>query len=524
MGKKGKIVMVLLALAVTLGVAGAIYIKYAAPPGEEWISYRREEVIAGIDKQLLGIDMEKVIREKEAYVVEKSIQELQQEVRQGLLTYEEITAVCLYRIKTLDQAEKGYNSVITVNPEAMAEARKKDSEYKAQGENLPPLYGIPVMLKDNINTADMAVSAGTEAFSDFYPGEDAVLVKALKDHGAIILGKNNLSELAGYFSSVMPAGYSGRKGQTVNPFGPLKISAFGSSSGSAVAVTANLVPISIGTETDGSIIAPAAANSVVGFKPSRRAELSEGIFPLIKKLDTAGPISKSVKDAAAVYQSMIRTEYSTGQPASAELSQELTEELSENALEGKKIGIVSYDYEDQRVLGRLRDELNCIGADTVDVEIPRTEVTVFQNIPLSLETDYEAYAKTYRLPIGTLAGLVQYNRQDAGRRMKYGQDLLEEAAQTGNPDPDAIEESIQKAEEMLTDLFDGYRLDALVFLNSSGTTTPAAAGYPELTVPFGTDKNKVPQGVTFVARFGEDEKLLNLGYSFESHVQGRLVP
>lgn len=520
MGKKGKIVMVLLALAVTLGAAGAIYIKYAAPPGEEWISYRREEVIAGIDKQLLGIDMEKMIREKEAYVVEKSIEELQQEVRQGLLTYEEITAVCLYRIKTLDQAEKGYNSVITVNPEAMAEARKKDSEYKTQGENLPVLYGIPVMLKDNINTADMAVSAGTEAFSDFYPGDDAALVKALKDHGAIILGKNNLSELAGYFSSVMPAGYSGRKGQTVNPFGPLKISAFGSSSGSAVAVTANLVPVSIGTETDGSIIAPAAANSVVGFKPSRREALSEGIFPLIKKLDTAGPISKSVKDAAAVYPSMVRTEYSSELPASAELSKE----LSENALEGKKVGIVSYDYEDQKVLGRLRDELNRIGADAVDVEIPRTEVTVFQNIPLSLEADYEAYAKTYRLPIGTLKGLVQYNRQDAGRRMKYGQDLLEAAAQTGNPDPDAIEESIQKAEEILTGLFNGYGLDALVFLNSSGTTVPAAAGYPELTVPFGTDKNKVPQGVTFVTRFEEDEKLLNLGYSFESHVQGRLVP
>ncbi|WP_243095330.1 amidase family protein [Lachnotalea sp. AF33-28] len=260
------IILVLLALA-ALGVV--LYIKKNAPPGEEWISYHSGEVTDTIDRQLEGLDAEEIVWEKGSYVIEKSIQEIQEAVRAEKISYEELTAICLYRIKTFDQCEKGYNSVISVNPDAMAEARQKDENRKQNPEIPSDIYGIPVMLKDNINTADMPTSAGAEAFSDFYPSADAGLVKALKDNGAIILGKNNLSEFANYVSNIMPSGYSGSKGQTTNPFGPLKISPSGSSSGSAVAVTANLTPVSIGTETDGSIVAPAAANSTVGFKPSR---------------------------------------------------------------------------------------------------------------------------------------------------------------------------------------------------------------------------------------------------------------
>lgn len=268
MSKKGKTAVLSIAIILVIGfLFGVVFISKVIPPGEEWISYQNDEVIQIIDAQLQGIDMESVVKEKSGYIVEKSIHEIQQEVEKGNLSYEEITAVCLYRIKTMDQKENGLNSVITINPDAMEEARNRDREYRRDQGSRSELYGIPVMLKDNINTAGMATSAGAEAFADFYPEKDAEVVKNLKENGAVILGKNNLSEFANYLSRTMPAGYSGRKGQTVNPFGPLKLSPSGSSGGSAVAVTANLVPVSVGTETDGSIIAPAAANSVVGLKP-----------------------------------------------------------------------------------------------------------------------------------------------------------------------------------------------------------------------------------------------------------------
>ncbi len=513
MSKKRKTAVIILTVLILLALAAlgtVLYIKKNAPPGEEWISYHNDEVIDMIDRQLEGLDAEKIVQEKEAYVIEKNIQEIQEAVKDEKLSYEELTAIYLYRIKTLDQCEKGYNSVIAVNPDAIAEARRKDEYRRQNPETASELYGIPVMLKDNINTADLPTSAGAAAFSDFYPSEDAGLVKALKDNGAIILGKNNLSEFAYYVSNIMPAGYSGSKGQTTNPFGPLKISPSGSSSGSAVAVTANLAPISIGTETDGSIAAPSAMNSVVGFKPSRGSLPGDGIFPLIKKLDAAGPIAKCVSDAAVAYNSM----------SGAGLSLN----FDRDALNGRTIGLLSYEYNDRQMLSELKDQLQEAGAKVVEVDIDTAGISVFNNISLTFKEDFETYTQAFGFPVTSLESLLEYNREDPVRRIRYGQNLLEEAARIETADWSEIDKSIQKADEVLQNAFDEYRLDALVFLNSSGTTAPAAAGYPELTVPLGSDKKDTPQGATFAVRFGEDEKLLNLGYSFEYHTRGRLIP
>ena len=341
--------VIILVLVIAAGVFW--YIKKTAPPGEEWISYGREKVTDTIDSQLQGIDIDRIVKEKEKYVLGKSIQDIQDAIKEGKLNYEELTAICLQRIKTLDQKEKGYNSVVSVNVNAMKEARDRDERYSKVQPDSTDIYGIPVMLKDNINTADMPTSAGAEAFSDFYPSDDAQLVKNLKDSGAVILGKNNLSEFANYVSGIMPAGYSGNKGQTVNPFGPLKISASGSSSGSAVSVTADLVPVSIGTETDGSIMAPSSANSVVGFKPTRSKISGEGIFPLVKIIDTAGPIAKCVKDAAIAYQAAAGTEISP--------------EFQNDALDSKRIGVAVYEYNDQKMISALKDKLEELGAEDV---------------------------------------------------------------------------------------------------------------------------------------------------------------
>ena len=288
--KKKRYVIAACALAFLLALGGlAVWFLRSIPPGEEWLSYESEELIAAIDRQLEGLDPEGLARAKEHLVLGQDLETIQRSVARGDLTYEELTVLCLYRIKTLDQRHHGYNSVAAVAPTALEQARAKDralAELTAAGQTPAPLFGIPVMLKDNINTADMPTSAGAQAFSSFFPKEDAPLVEALRAQGAVILGKNNLSEFAYYVSSVMPSGYSGKKGQTMNPFGPRKISPSGSSSGSAVAVALDLAPVSIGTETAGSIVGPAAANSVVGFKPTRDSVPAEGIFPLIRRIDT----------------------------------------------------------------------------------------------------------------------------------------------------------------------------------------------------------------------------------------------
>lgn len=498
-------------LLLLLLITGAyFYIKSAAPPGEEWIAYRNEELIAAIDRQLSDVEIDRLLAQKENAVVEKSVEELQRAVGRGELTYEEITAVFLSRIKTLDQSHHGYNSVMEIAPDAMEQARTRDRERAGYEGEIPPLFGIPVLLKDNINTAGIPTSAGAVAFADFIPTQDAELVTALREKGAVILGKNNLAEFAYYVSSIMPNGYSGNKGQTVNPFGPLKISPSGSSSGSAVAVAANLAPISIGTETAGSIAGPAAANSVVGFKPSRGSVSGEGIFPLIQEVDTPGPLAKTVRDAALAYAALS--------------GQTIPSELEASALEGAVIGLAVYDYGDEALRQSLKEKLEEAGARVTEVRINGEGVQVQNIIALTFKRDFEAFARQYGMPVGRLADLIAFNREDPKRRARYGQDLLEAAEAVNTPDEAQIKQSIEKAQNILDALFRQNGLDAVVSLNATASTEVSAAGCPQLTIPFGADAKGVPQGATFAAKSGKDQKLLHIGFAFEQAVQGRMIP
>ena len=512
--KRKKYMIITILAALVLGLAGAaVWFLLSVPPGEEWISYGSEELIASIDLQLEGADVDRLAADQANFVQEKDVAALQQAVARGDLSYEELTAICLYRIKTLDQSRHGYNSVIGVAPDAIRQARDRDQTRKRMldsGEAIPPLFGIPVMLKDNINTAGIPTSAGAVAFAGFIPDRDAELVRRLKEQGAVILGKNNLSEFAYFVSSVMPSGYSGRKWQTVNPFGPIKISPSGSSSGSAVAVTANLVPISIGTETAGSIAGPASANSVVGFKPTRGHISVEGIFPLIRAVDTPGPITKTVRDAALAYSCL------SGEPAAGG--------LNASSLKGTKIGLVSYDYNDSAMVQQLKSSLEAAGAQVVFMPLNQEDVPVQSVIHLTFKQDFEDFAAKYGLPITRLEDLMAYNREDAKRRIKYGQDHLEAANTVQAPDASQIQESIRNAGNELNALLSEQGLDAIAFLNTSASTVVSAAGYPELTVPLGTNAKGVPQGATFAAGYGEDWKLLNLGFAFEQSVRGRMAP
>lgn len=497
-------------LLLLIVIATILYIKSVAPPGEEWLAYQNEELTASIDRQLSGVDVEGLLADKEAAVVEKSVAELQAAVARGELTYGEITAVCLSRINTLDQSHHGYNSVAEIAPDAMEQARRCDLERVSYQGELPPLFGIPVLFKDNINTAGIPTSAGAVAFADFVPAEDAELVTALRAQGTVILGKNNMAEFAYFVSSVMPNGYSGNKGQTVNPFGPLKFSPSGSSSGSAVAVSANLVPLSIGTETAGSIAGPAAANSVVGFKPTRGSVSGEGIFPLIQEVDTPGPLAKTVEDAALAYAALSGQTLSSG--------------LDAGALSGASIGLAVYDYDDEAFRLALKEKLVEAGAQVTEVRIDGEGVQVQNIISLTFKEDFEAFTRQYGLPITQLGELVAFNREDPKRRAQYGQDLLEEAEAVERPDRGPIKQSIENARTTLDRLFLAYDLDAVVFLGTAGSTEVSAAGYPQLTIPFGVNARGAPHGVTFAAGYGEDEKLLRIGYAFEQAAKGRVVP
>ncbi len=286
---------VIVGIMLVAGGGFALWLNSMLPAQEERISFRKAEVIKVIDNQLKGIDVG-AVKAKSGLMKQKTIAEIQKSVKDKKITYKELVAYYLINIKEIDQSEMGNNAVSEVNPNAIKQAEK----YDAMAKDLP-LKGIPVLAKENINTNDMPTSSGVYALRDFIPKNDAAVIKELKANGAIILGKTNLSELSNWMSQKNPSGYTSKKGQTHNPFNPIKISPLGSSSGSAVAMATDLATVTLGTETVGSIIAPAAINSTVGYKPTKDGIDGGGVVPITLTLDTVGVIRKNVEDSVKTY-------------------------------------------------------------------------------------------------------------------------------------------------------------------------------------------------------------------------------
>ena len=295
----------------------------------------------------------------------------------------------------------------------------------------------------------------------------------------------------------------------MNPFDPETIPCSGSSSGSAVSVTANLIPVSIGSETSGSIIDPSAVNSVVGFKPSKGTVSTEGIFPLAEKLDMAGPIGKTVKDVALTYNAI------AGKPL-------VSLKLDKDSLKGKTVGLADAGDKDKRQA--IEKQLQALHVKVVDVSINEEGIQTGNILTQSFKKEFEDFARKQNLPIKKLKDLIAFNKKDPDRRIKYGQSDLEEAEKVKVPDTAMVEKSIKTADNILKKLFLKHKLDAIVFVDSDGVDTTAAAGYPELTIPMGMSRDKIPTGATFVTRKGQDGTLLNYGFSFETKVKGRVNP
>ncbi len=466
---------------------------------EERIVYENS-VVKTIETQLEGLKMDE-IRAKAPLIMEKSISELQKSIADGELTYTELTAFYLDRIMKYDKSKNGLNAIVEINPKAIEKAKLLD---KNREEINNAMYGIPILLKDNINTSDMPTSAGTYAMKDFVPRVDAEFVKKLREKNAIILGKANLSELANYMDFGMPSGYSSKLGQTHNPFDPLNISPSGSSSGSAVGVAANLSAAAFGTETTGSIISPANINSIVGFKPSKDFISTEGVVPLSSTMDTVGPMTKNVSDAVELFNATINDNSKT-----------IKLNTDTNNLEGARIGVPK---DNEKLVKALKDA----GAVVVEVELKEMDNEfIFTN---DFARDFKNYAEKYSAPIKSLEDLVEFNEKDMKRRAKYGQGLVEDAADSKADSDKKVSDTVKETREYIDKIIKDNKLDAIAFIGDVNVVQPCVAGYPMIAVPFGQNEYNEPTGVTFTSTHGDDQKLVNLAYSFESKTQNRLIP
>ena len=475
---------------------------------------------------------------------------LRRALTEGALTAAELTAFYLSRIERLNP---GLRAVISVSPQAAADARASD-EARASGAAPGPLAGIPVLIKDNIAAAGMPATAGSPALAEA-DQDEAFLVTGLREAGAVILGKANLSEWAGFRSSHSTSGWSTLGGQAVNPHGRGR-NPSGSSSGSGVAVAAGLAPLAVGTETDGSIVCPASACGIVGIKPTLGLVSRTGIVPISAAQDTAGPMTRSVADAAALLSVLAAPDPADPATAPAAVrARDYTGYLDAAALAGARLGVWRDGFSDasERTAAVLEQALALLreaGAELVDpVELPgAAEITEPEFAALTHEFKHylNAYLADLRGPRpADLAGLIKFNNQNAGTVLAhFGQELFEQAeATTGDPaDPGyqaARAEASRRAREALDGPLAAHRLDAIVTLTASPawltdyvlgdhdvfhTSGPSAvAGYPAVSVPAGYVAG-LPVGLSFLGPAWSEPALIALAHAFEQAAPPRLVP
>ncbi len=486
-------------------------------------------------------------------VVGKNISELSAAQAQGRVTSLQLVDAYLARIARIDRAGPTLHSVLALNPEARAQARALDRE-RAAGQVRGPLHGIPLLIKDNIETADpIATTAGSIALAGNRSGRDAPLVARLRAAGAVILGKTNLSEWANMRSTSSISGWSAVGGQTRNPYA-LDRSACGSSSGSGAAVAASLAAAAIGTETDGSISCPSSMNGVVGIKPTVGLVSRTHVVPISHSQDTPGPIAHTVADAALLLQVIAGTDALDAATRDADNHRPEANKVDANMnLSGVRIGLLSAPNAlpgVQALLAGAARRLRAAGATIVEVEPPDTdklgdmELTV---LLFELKADLDSYLATTPATVTTrtLADLIAYNHAHAERELKlFGQEHFEHAqATSGLQDAGYLQaraESLRKAgKDGLDKLFAAHQLQALIAytegpampidpvngdaINGSGPgNLPAIAGYPHLTVPMGQVKG-LPVGLSVIGLAWSDEQVLSIGAACE-RLLGSIAP
>jgi len=489
---------------------------------------------------------------------EADIAGLQARMGRGELNSRALTQAYLDRIAAIDKAGPALNSIIELNADALKEADARDAERKA-GKVRGPLHGIPVLLKDNIDATPMVNSGGSLALATHKPARDAFLVARLREAGAVILGKTNLSEWANFRSTHSSSGWSGRGGQTKNPY-VLDRNPCGSSAGTGTAIAANLAVVGVGSETDGSIICPASMTALVGIKPTVGLVSRDGIIPISHSQDTAGPMARSVADAAALLAAM--TGRDDADPATSgafgHTVFDFAPHLRADGLKGKRIGVArqlaGMEPNADRALEQAIAVLKAQGAIIIDpVDLPHVndlgdaEFAVLLN---EFRHDLEAYLQKSKAPVRTLAELIAFNKAHAAQEMPwFGQELFERAQAAGGvASPEYLEAIRAKrlaGPEGIDVALKTHQLDAILaptwgpafptdlLLGDhivSGDPTiggvsqlPSVSGYPSITVPAGM-VHGLPVGIAFMGTAWSEPTLIEIAYAYEQASKARTPP
>jgi amidase len=486
---------------------------------------------------------------------EVTVAELQSRMAAGALSAHALAAWYLDRIARIDRDGPRLNAVIELNPEALADADRLDAE-RASGKLRGPLHGVPVLIKDNIDSADrMRTSAGSLALAEHIAATDATVVSKLRIAGAVILGKTNMSEWANFRSTHSTSGWSGRGGQTRNPYA-LDRNPCGSSSGTAAAIAANLAVLGIGTETDGSITCPASANGLVGIKPTLGLISRAGIIPIAHSQDTAGPMARSVTDAALLLAAIAGSDARdpATQGADRRQSDDYQAELKPDGLRGVRLGVArkffGFNAGVDALMERAIATLKAAGAIIVDpADLPthgKFDEAEQAVLLYEFKPDLNAYLAQIEPALPhSLEQLIDFNKREAKREMPwFGQELFEQAQAKGPLSDKAYRDALANSKRMagadgIDRVMAQQHLDALIAptggpawltdpINGDhfggGATSPAAvAGYPHITVPAGL-VHGLPVGLSFFGRAWSEPLLIRIAYGYEQASRARQPP
>ncbi|HKL15864.1 MAG TPA: amidase [Balneolaceae bacterium] len=484
---------------------------------------------------------------------EITVTELSERYESGDLSTRRVVQAYLDRIETIDKRGPALNSILTINPNALDIADRLDRE-RQDGNVRGPLHGVPILLKDNIDTGDMPTTAGSFFLEGSIPPNDAFIVSKLRDAGAVILGKTNLSEWANFHSSFSSSGWSALGGQVHNPY-EVSRNPCGSSAGSGVAASANLATITIGTETNGSIVCPSNANGIVGMKPTVGLWSREGIIPISYTTDSAGPMTRTVRDAAILLGALAGPD--TGDPLSVEAAEHVQEDytqyLNADGLQGKRIGFYTGPMGNHFRVDTLMNEtirtLERLGATVIEIDdITRENIggDAFQVLLHEFKDGVNDYLESLNNDaiISSMEEMAEQIRNSPTATELFDRNLILTAAETEGTDSDEYQDARERMlrvsrEEGIDRVMDENNLDALVSPTGSpawktdlilgdnfqlSSSSPSArAGYPIISLPMGSIDG-MPVGVSFFGRAWSEPVLLEIAYSFEQNTDHRLVP
>lgn len=475
---------------------------------------------------------ESIYNSLKPFILEQDIPSIQKNIADGKLSYEQLTKFYLYRIRKFDRDnDLSLNSVIALNPNVIAEAKQRDKEFLNRMMK-PKLFGMPILLKDNINTSGMPTTAGAVVLENNM-ADDAFIVQRLKENKALILGKANLSEWAYFFcgSDNCPSGYSAIGGQTLNPYGRKIIDTGGSSSGSGVAVAVNFCVAAVGSETSGSILSPSSKNSVVGLKPTIGLLSRSGIVPISSTLDTPGPMTKNVIDNAYLLDAMFGVDKNDSKTIDALLDQGFyTEQLKDNGVTGKRFGAIKHLMEDSLYVNAIA-VLKDLGAEVIEIEEEEIDLPDFiRLLNLDMKKDLPVYlskSASDSVQVRTVNDIIKFNQEDSINRMPYGQALFE-----GIVEDSASNEAFEKIKSTLKNNgqqffnkpMNEHNLNGILSINNYHAGFAAVAEYPAITIPMGYNSDGEPEGLTIIAGKLQEKFLLQWAYDYEQSSKMRRIP